>query len=111
MTTEDTDATEGDFPTVEPMPDTADAFLARMRRVVTERSAVTLRWSGTVSTDGKPIDSIVDMYTASMLVTVADALSPANREKFLGMEMFPMVMIGWRLIEAAKGVQAARNDV
>lgn len=95
---------------VEPMPDTPEAFLARMRRVVTDRSAVTLRWSGAVSTGGKPIDSIVDMYTASMLITVADALNPTNREKFLGMELFSMVLLGWRLVEGARNVQAARSS-
>lgn len=104
--------TDSDFEVeVEPMPDTPEAFLTRMRRVVEERSAVTLRWSGTVSTGGKPINSIVDMYTASMLVTVAEGLNSANREKFLSMELFSMVMLGWKVMKAARGVQATRSDV
>lgn len=41
---------------------------------------------------------LLDATTANMLVNVADALSPANRERFEGMELVRAVDIGWKLV-------------
>lgn len=41
---------------------------------------------------------LLDATTASMLCAVADALTPANREKFDSMALVRAVDIGWKLV-------------
>ena len=60
--------------------------LERLREIVREHQAMVV--------DG----DLVDATTASMLVKVCDALSPKNREKFLGFPVAKMADIGWKLV-------------
>lgn len=41
---------------------------------------------------------IVDVQTARLLVTVADALNERNREHFLGLDLPVAVDLAWRLV-------------
>lgn len=39
----------------------------------------------------------VDAFTASMLLTICDSLSPKNRDKFLSLTLPTMISWGWKL--------------
>jgi len=41
---------------------------------------------------------LVDVQTANVIVEVAKALNPGNREKFLGMKFPSMVTLAWKLV-------------
>jgi len=45
---------------------------------------------------------LCDLFTASTVVQIMDALSPANKEKFLSMNALAMVDITWKLVEKMK---------
>jgi hypothetical protein len=42
---------------------------------------------------------LVDGFTASMLVQVHDALSDANKAKFLALPLRKMVSVGWKCVK------------
>ncbi len=60
----------------------------RLRAIVDEKAAC--RMEGL----------LVDLFTASMLVQVYDALNETNREKFVKLSLRRMVDVGWK---AARG--------
>lgn len=66
-----------------PAETTARTRIAAIRKIVTEHSAARV--------DGY----IVDAFTASMLLTVYEALTPANREKFGKPNLLKLVDLGW----------------
>lgn len=42
---------------------------------------------------------LLDATTASMLCTIADALKPANSEKFQALPLMRAVDMGWKLVQ------------
>ena len=44
----------------------------------------------------------VDIFTASHVLTVYDALGPANREKFSGYNINQMDAVTWKLLKVEK---------
>lgn len=46
-----------------------------------------------------PKGTVVDMQTANVLVTVHDALSEANRAKFVEMPLLTAVDVAWRCVK------------
>jgi hypothetical protein len=60
-------------------------------------------WSALEGKGSDPSRTVVlDLFTASMLVQVADALSEGNRAKFCAMPLLPAVELGWRLVAPAQ---------
>lgn len=50
--------------------------------------------------DTEPTDTtgtLLDTFTASMLVQIHDALGDVNRERFAGMSLLRAVDVGWKL--------------
>lgn len=45
---------------------------------------------------------VLDAFTASMLVSVFDALSPKNQETFAAMPLTKAVRIGWGAVEKSR---------
>lgn len=45
---------------------------------------------------------ILDAFTASMLVTIYDSLSPIHQQKFDGMSIIEAVDVGWRCVKYCK---------
>lgn len=54
--------------------------------------------SGAVTVDGV----LLDLFTASAVVQVADALSPANAQRLAGMSLPAAVAVVWKVIERSK---------
>lgn len=65
----------------------ARSRIAKLRKIVRECSAARV--------DGY----LVDMTTASMLVSVYAALSPANRERFGKPNLLRLVDLGWKCVK------------
>lgn len=78
---------------VELLPDGEARFL-RLKTMVDTRSAACFKL------DSGP--QLLDVFTASMLVKIAENLNEKNRAKFLGMPLFEMVTLGWLLLERNK---------
>jgi hypothetical protein len=68
--------------------------IGMLRAIVAEKQAQRIR------IDGRKV--LVDLYAASMLVRIYDALGEAQRESFVSLPFPRMVSIGWRLIDVAK---------
>lgn len=49
---------------------------------------------------------VLDLYTASMLTQLYDALGEANKATFLAMPLPKAVDFGWKLINRVKGISA-----
>lgn len=70
-----------------------------LREIVAEKQAKRIR------VDGRKL--YVDLFTASMLVQVHDALNEENRARFIGLPFLRMVDVGWKLTRPkVKGVQS-----
>lgn len=70
-----------------------------LREIVAEKQAKR------ISVDGRKL--YVDLFTASMLVQVHDALNEENRARFIGLPFLRMVDVGWKLTRPkVKGVQS-----
>ncbi len=84
---------EGDVPpyTAEPFP-TGEARFERLAKMVKEHKYTTFAYD---NPDGA---LMVDVQTANLLVTVAKALNPTNRAKFLAMDLGMMVDVAWKLV-------------
>jgi 2-C-methyl-D-erythritol 4-phosphate cytidylyltransferase len=65
-----------------------------LREIVAEKQGKRIR------VDGRKL--YVDLFTASMLVQVYDALNEENRARFIGLPFLRMVDIGWKLTRAAE---------
>jgi len=72
--------------TVEALPTHTGSRIRGLRTIVRDHQA------------GKIDGYLVDAFTASMLVTVYDALSPANRAKFGDIELLRLVDFGWKQV-------------
>ena len=51
-----------------------------------------------MSDDKKKGFIILDLQTANMLVTIADALKDVNKQKFTSMPLIQSVNLGWKLL-------------
>lgn len=60
-----------------------------LRHIVAEKQTMKLKVAGRIQ--------YVDLFTASMLVQIYDALNEANREKFVALEWPRMIDVGWKL--------------
>lgn len=70
-----------------------------LREIVAEKQAKRIR------VDGRKL--YVDLFTASMLVQVHNALNEENRARFIGLPFLRMVDVGWKLTRPkVKGVQS-----
>jgi hypothetical protein len=65
-------------------------LIERLRDIVTSKSAARV--------DGL----LVDLFTASAMVQVHDALSPPNQAKFAALPLRRMVDVGWKVIKNAE---------
>lgn len=70
--------------------------LALLREMVQNGTAQTLKYD---NMDGA---LILDIFTASYLVQVADRLNEQNKAKFLSMDLGRMVDVMWKVVGKAK---------
>lgn len=70
-----------------------------MARIELLRGIVTGKQAQRIRIDGHKV--YVDLFTASMLVQVYDALNETNRAKFIGLPWTRMVDIGWKACKDA----------
>lgn len=61
--------------------------IERLRHIVEHKSAARIE------------GLLMDLFTASMLVQVYDALSETNRTKFLALPLRKMVSVGWSCVK------------
>lgn len=61
-----------------------------LQRIVDKKQAAKIR------IDGRKVT--VDLFTASMLLRVYNALNEQNREKFINLPWPKMVSVGWKLV-------------
>ena len=78
----------------------SESWLEIAKKVVKEKQMVyinpkTLK----TSEDKKRGFMVLDAMTANMLVTIADALSSINKEKFTKLPLLQAVNLGWKLIK------------
>jgi hypothetical protein len=71
-----------------------------LTRIEMLRSIVDGKQAQRIRVDGRKV--YVDLFTASMLVQVYDALNAENREKFIGLPFMKMVGVGWALVKRQK---------
>ncbi len=87
---------EGELPTrrkdIVPLPEGEERYTL-LKKLVKERKHRALAY------DNKDGCLLMDMQTANMLTMVCEALGPANREKFLAMDLGKMVDTGWKLVK------------
>jgi len=70
------------------------------RKVVKDKSYVYINpKTGKTSKDKKKGFIVLDMTTANMLVTIADALKKETSQQFTSMTLSQAVDIGWKLIK------------
>lgn len=69
-----------------------------MTRIELLRGIVAAKQCQKIRIDGHKV--YVDLFSASMLVQIYDALSEANRARFISLPWRTMVNVGWKL---AKG--------
>jgi hypothetical protein len=62
------------------------------------------RWRGDTVTDNGQGGVVLDAFTASMLVQIYDALSPANQAKFGALPLMKAVDMGWKLVKKTSSV-------
>jgi len=75
-------------------------WLPVARKVVKDHQMVYINpKTNDVSDDKKSGYTILDATTANMLITIADALSKVNQEKFTSMPLTGAVNIGWKLVK------------
>jgi len=88
------DGLEGELPhlDVEPLPE-GEARYHRLKEMVAKHAFATFAYD---NPDGC---LVLDVQTAHVMVQVADALQkPANREKYLSMDLGEMVDLTWKLV-------------
>lgn len=61
-----------------------------------------LRWIVENKTAARTEGVLMDLFTASMLVQVHDALGETNRAMFVRMPIHRMVSVGWKLVSGKK---------
>lgn len=79
---------------VQPLAD-GEARYAQLKAIVESHSYSTL---GFVA-EGRRHEIAVDVLTAKMVTTVANALNATNRAAFLGLPLVKMVNLGWKLVK------------
>jgi hypothetical protein len=66
------------------------------RKVLAQSQALTIdRESGDLVPDGTKGGMLLDMQSANVVISVLDALNPANREKMLRLKIDRAVLIAW----------------
>jgi hypothetical protein len=87
------DGLEGELPhlEVEPLPE-GEARLQRLKEMVAKHAFATFAYD---NPDGC---LVLDVQTANVMVQVAEVLRPANREKYLSMDLGEMVDLTWKLV-------------
>lgn len=71
-----------------------------MTRIELLRAIVAQRQAAKISMviDGKSRKVLVDLFTASAMVKVYDALNEANRAKFIALDWPRFVSVTWKLV-------------
>jgi hypothetical protein len=78
-------------------------WLAAARTIVERKTAYHVDpQTGALCPPSRPRRVLLDLFTASMLVNVAGALSPTNREKFTALPILRAVDIGWAVLKKAE---------
>ena len=77
--------------------DLADAIWHMPKLPRTASRMDRLRWIVHHHSAARTEGLMVDLFTASMLVQVHDALSVENQAKFLGLTLRKMVSVGWKV--------------
>lgn len=66
-----------------------------MTRIELLRGIVAAQQCQKIRIDGHKV--YIDLFSASMLVQIYDALNEANRERFIALPWRQMVSVGWKL--------------
>jgi hypothetical protein len=83
-------------------PKTPSLRLEKLRAI----GSGTVNWYDSPRIDGHKVDH----FTASAIVQVYDALSPANREKFLALPVDRMAAMAWKLGRGRRRHPTSRSE-